>query len=192
MKRVALRFRSSLAEVLLGHTTSSAQRVAAISAAGLCLAALVHAGWEAALVQHELDEVSDVLAQRKAATQSKERPTRVPSLSPQQVQALNLTIGHLNTPWSDVFDALEEQARSDVALLSIEPDAGRRSVRIEAEGRTLQELLRYSARLGTSPRFGSIELTKHEFNDRDPARPVRLTINASLPPRETDRGVQAP
>jgi hypothetical protein len=106
----------------------------------------------------------------------------------QRVQGLNRIIHQLNTPWSDIFDALEQHAHSEVAIVSIEPDTGKGRVRIEAEAKRLEDLLGYARQLRQSPQFQQIDLVKHEVNERDPGRPFRMSIDVFLGHRGTTSG----
>lgn len=191
MRRVVLRLRSGRLDVVFGHASGGTERVLAALVAGTCLAALAYAGWQTLLLRQDTSAASQTLAeQTSAALASRSRPSAGAILAPQQIQSLNRVVGQLNTPWSEVFDAIEEQTQPDVALLSIEPDVNQRSVRISAEGKSLQDLLAFAERLGRSPQFRRVALTKHELNDRDPTRPVRLTVEPSLAHRAS--AVKAP
>ncbi len=181
MKRVVLAFRAGRLDAVFGHASGGPERTIAAAVASTCLAALAYVGWQTLLLRQDLDAADQTLASQKiAALASRSRTHAGATFAPQQVQTLNRMIGQLNTPWSEVFDAIEEQAQPDVALLSIEPDVNQRSVRIAAEGKSLQDLLAYAERLGRSPQFRHVTLMKHELNDRDPTRPVRLTVDVSL------------
>lgn len=181
MRRIVLRFRAGRLDAVLGRASGGIEGVLAAMVAGTCLAALAYAGWQTLLLRKDTDAANQTLAeQTSAALASRSRPPAAAILAPQQVQSLNRVVGQLNTPWSEVFDAIEEQTQPDVALLSIEPDVNQRSVRVSAEGKSLQDLLAFAERLGRSPQFRHVALTKHELNDRDPTRPVRLTVDAWL------------
>jgi Tfp pilus assembly protein PilN len=86
----------------------------------------------------------------------------------------------LNTPWSALLDALESSLPDGVALVSIEPDAAQGSVRLQVEAKTLDALLAYAASLNAVHPFQSVALVKHETNEQDPTRPLRLSLEAKL------------
>ena len=101
------------------------------------------------------------------------------NLSQEQRRSLNQTIGQLNTPWHGLFAQLEEATPRSVALLSIEPD-GKRMVRIQAEAKTLDNLLLYAASLQNRGVFGELVYVKHETNEQDSTRPARLSFQLAL------------
>lgn len=86
----------------------------------------------------------------------------------------------LNTPWRALLDTLEASTPDDVALVAIEPDAGRGRVRIVAEAATLDPLLAYAARLRETPLTDDMRLVRHEANDRPPTPSVRLHLELRL------------
>lgn len=101
------------------------------------------------------------------------------ALAPGQRRELNRVIRQLNTPWPQVFDQIEQTTPSDIALIGIEPD-GSRALRIEAESKSLDRLLRYAASLEHRGVFGKLLYSKHEVNTDDPNRPVRLSFQLAL------------
>jgi Tfp pilus assembly protein PilN len=100
--------------------------------------------------------------------------------SPEQRRQINSVIRQLNTPWDQLFDQLESSTPRDVSLISIEPDAKRGSVRLQAEARALDTLLTYAARLQNQGVLGSLTYSKHETNEQDPNKPIRLSVEYSL------------
>lgn len=158
-------------------------RAGAFSAAGAALAALglaavVGASWH--LLRSEGERAQ--LHSRLAAENAKAAPARPRAAGPesalaaQRVRAWNTVARQLNTPWSTLLDTLESVTPEDVALVSVEPDATQAAVRLMAEARTLQALLAYEQSLRAAPLFREVQLTRHETNDSDPVRPVRLHL----------------
>lgn len=93
---------------------------------------------------------------------------------------------HLNTPWPAVLDALETTTPESVALVTIEPDPQHGVVRLQAEAKTLDSLLQYAQLLTAAEPFNEVTLLKHETNERDATRPVRLSMAARLQGRKRD------
>jgi hypothetical protein len=81
-------------------------------------------------------------------------------------------------PWKDLFVALEKAAMPDVALLSVEPDATKREVRITAEAKDTATLFAYVKRLESVPRFHDVHLMRHEIREDDKQHPIRFTVAA--------------
>jgi|GEM_PF-4449972 len=107
-------------------------------------------------------------------------PPKSSSLSAVQTQAWNQLVRQLNTPWSTVLDALETATPDDVAVVFIEPDSRQSHLLLQAEARTLDALLAYSRSLKASPVFSEVRLIKHETQEQDLNRPLRLSMELHL------------
>lgn len=129
--------------------------------------------------QGELAALQEALAARASASAPPAPVAPAVTLAPAQIAAINEVIGQLNLPWRDLGDALAEATPASIALLSLEPDARRRVLRLGAEARTSDEMLAYVARLQQSGMFRSVTLTRHEINERDPNRPLRFQLSAA-------------
>lgn len=87
----------------------------------------------------------------------------------------------LNAPWSQLLFELEIASRDqhkDVAVLAIESDREKHSVRLIAESRSLPAALAYLQRLQSSRVLRYPTLDSHEIRNDDPERPVRFQITA--------------
>ena len=98
-------------------------------------------------------------------------------LSKEEFGAAQDTILRLSMPWDNVFRALEAARSDDVALLSIEPDAGSGSLSITGEARSYPAALTYVAWLSHERTLKNVRLAKHEI-DRNDARRISFTISA--------------
>lgn len=86
----------------------------------------------------------------------------------------------LNLPWQRFFAELGEFSKSgDVALMSIEPDPGKGSVVLVAEGRDLNAMLRFVSSLQKSPEFSDVLLQSHTVNRLVPERPIRFRLSVA-------------
>lgn len=116
--------------------------------------------------------VSDQSALARAAL-----PLRAP-VGQAQAQAINAAVLQLNLPWRGLHDAIQAATPANIALLALEPDAKRASVRITAEARSSDDMLAYVARLQGVDWFDAVALARHEINEQDPNRPIRFQIDA--------------
>ncbi len=105
-------------------------------------------------------------------------PAAARSLSPEEFAAAQDTILRLSMPWDNVFRALEAARSDDVALLSIEPDAGSGSLSITGEARSYPATLTYVAWLAHEKTLKNVRLAKHEIVQNEARRPVLFTISA--------------
>lgn len=153
--------------------------------AGFIVLALAVAWFLASIVQ--LAQTRQELAATESELQALGRRQPVaaapkPALRTEQRRAWNQVVRQLNTPWGGLLAALEATTPDDVALVSIEPDARQGSVRIQAEAKALEVLLAYAQALKAVALFADVVPLKHETNEQDPNRPVRLTLNLQLRP----------
>lgn len=178
MKRLALTFSSGFWTVIFGRATGMRMQIAAATFTLLALGVLVSALWR----HSEMNAA--VLAARAAAEQATRAAAPVIAAvvapSPPRLAALARSTHHLNVPWAAILDELERHASKDVALLAIDPDATQGRLRLEFEARRLQSLVEFAERLGSSPGFERVALSKHEIVDRDPAKPVRMSLEVKL------------
>jgi hypothetical protein len=182
MKPVRLVFpaRDSAAARLFGRVPVS--RVAAGAALLLALSALAAVALMTWQAQHEtrMAQSATGALQSRAIQESKAGGREKPVLTVQQTRDWNLVTRQLNTPWATILDALETSTPEDVALVTIEPDAGRASVRLQVEAKTLDALLAYAQGLKSNGPFEEVTLLKHETNDQDATRPMRLSLDVRL------------
>lgn len=102
------------------------------------------------------------------------------ALSPAHAQELNGAIRRLNTPWPDLFTAIESATPASVAILSVEPDEKTETLVIVGETRAFDQALTLVDRLAAAPLFSRASLLKHEVNDKDSAKPIRFRVEAHL------------
>jgi Tfp pilus assembly protein PilN len=170
MKPVRLAFATtpSVVRWLLGDATGSRVLAALVllsSVAGLCTVA-----WTLRGTQQQ---------QRGAVRQGASRDAK-PAPTLQQSREWNQIVRQLNTPWPAILDTLERTTPETVALVAIEPDARNASVRLQVEAKTLDTLLAYAGSLQGAGPFDDVVLRKHETNEQDANRPMRLSFDARL------------
>ena len=153
-------------------------------------AALLAAGVVAALValvdyKRLADEVTG-LETRIADTQRmarRELPRlRQVALDPKaladEVRNANVVLAQLTIPWEALFREIEAAGDPGIALLSIQPDATARAVRIAGEARRFEDVLAYVGRLGQREAFADVFLTNHELRQGGAQRPVAFGVIA--------------
>ncbi|MFM0068940.1 PilN domain-containing protein [Paraburkholderia aspalathi] len=144
------------------HRMRPAARVLSLAALLLC----VVAGFHAHKLLARLDSLDSQAARLAArAEQSAHASMTVSSapIDPKQRVAVNAAVARLNLPWSDILNAVEAATPSQVALLSIAPEAGRELLRIEAESSGSESMIEYLKALERQPSFGRVNLVKHEL-----------------------------
>ena len=84
----------------------------------------------------------------------------------------------LNLPWRALHDAIGAATPPAIAMLALEPDARKRSMRITAEAKTSDAMIDYVEELKRQELFADVVLTRHEINEQDANRPIRFQIEA--------------
>lgn len=159
------------------YRTSTRAWVLATVALLLCLAAAV-LGYRL-LMQQRADQ-----QQLNAALTRAKAPVMVavaaeqPKISEIQAGAVNAAIMQLNLPWRALHDAIGAATPSTIAMLALEPDARKRSMKITAEAKSSDAMIAYVEELKRQELFADVVLTRHEINEQDPNRPIRFQIEA--------------
>jgi hypothetical protein len=92
------------------------------------------------------------------------------------VKRANAVARELSRRWDEVFGAIEAVSDAEVALLAIEPDAQKGVVRITAESKNKNAMLRYLTRLQDRRPLQRVLLDHHEVRTQEPERPVRFVL----------------
>jgi Tfp pilus assembly protein PilN len=176
MKRVRIDFAPPSLRRTLFRTPRLAW-VPVVAGLALCAVAATAAG-------HYLQQQRAYQAQLLALNARTQAPAAVavalrqPPVRQEQADAVNAAILQLNLPWRSLQDALRAATPSTVALLALEPDARKRTLRITAEARGSDEMIGYVEQLQRQEWFASVTLARHEINDQDPNHPLRFQIDA--------------
>lgn len=187
MSAKGLRFDSPPRHRFFGDSCTSSSRTALST--GLILIGIA-LGWMG-LRFHQITQDTQTLRQAVQDTQAQiannaenkkasELLSAQTNLSKENVKALNGVIKQLNVPWQDIFRELEKTIPPHIALLSIEPDAQRGLIRLQAEAESIDSLLQYASTLQNHRIFGHLNYSKHETNEQDPNKPARLTFELGL------------
>jgi Tfp pilus assembly protein PilN len=140
--------------------------------------AAASAGW------HHYKKLAAFEAQQSRARERASAPTARPvalrpqPLAPAQAAAVNAAILQLNLPWRALHDAVRSATPPSVALLALEPDAKKQTLRITAETRASEGMIDYLRSLREQEGFASVTLARHEINDQDPNHPIRFQVDA--------------
>jgi Tfp pilus assembly protein PilN len=117
--------------------------------------------------------------QSNAATLNKPpKPVRMDSKALARHQLLKQVSHGLETPWADLLASLET-APADVALLSVEPSAAKRSLLLTAETAGPKEMLNYLRALQTDPHFSNAALVSHQVQVQAPGTPLLFKLHAT-------------
>ena len=95
-----------------------------------------------------------------------------------EVKQANQVVRQLTLPWSALFNAVETSGGESIALLSMEPDMQKGTVKITGEAKDLNALLGYVKQLSTRKVFGNVFLQNHKIQQTDPQKPLHFSLLA--------------
>ena len=150
----------------------------------LFLAACSVCGWELwrlGILQAGLAETRRVTAEQKDLLALRVPPAPAAprfELPATRVAAVNRAVRRLNLPWNNLFEALEATLPETVALLTLEPDADKRMLKVGAEARDSAAMLAFVDRMAARSEFSAVHLVKHEISEQDANRPFRFAVEA--------------
>lgn len=96
----------------------------------------------------------------------------------QVVQAARAVAKDIQRPWDALFATLEAAKTDDIALLTLNPDAGKGVVRITGEARQREAILGFIERLGQGGVLRNVFLVEDQLQEQDPEKPFRFLISA--------------
>lgn len=98
----------------------------------------------------------------------------------QEIKQANRVVRQLSQPWNALFKAVEPAGENGIALLSMEPDLQKGTVKIGGEAKDLNALLKYVKQLSSREVFGNVQLLNHQISQEDPEKPLRFSLLAYL------------
>ena len=122
------------------------------------------------------------LLERKQSQLTQRAPPKVAAPRAQapeaQIQAVNQAILQLNLPWRDLLNGLEAGTPKTIALLALEPDAKKLTLKGVAEAKDSDAMVEFISQMKKQDIFDDVLLSKHEINEQDPNKPLRFQFEA--------------
>lgn len=84
----------------------------------------------------------------------------------------------LRRPWAESLPQLEAAGSEDVAMLTLDTDADKGSLRVTGEARSLEAVFDYARRIGEQPAFASVQVENYEFREKTGVRSVQFRLVA--------------
>ena len=176
MKRLDIDFAPPGVQRALYRTSTGAWLLAG-AALLLCLASAA-LGWRLlAQKHHDTLALNVARASVKAPAVQAVSAPHIP-ISEQQASAVNAAVMQLNLPWRALRDAIGAATPASIAMLALEPDARRRTIKITAEAKTSDAMIAYIESLKEQELFTTVLLTRHEINELDANKPIRFQLEA--------------
>jgi hypothetical protein len=131
----------------------------------------------ARLHEHQREQVrQQALAEQSLQTAL--TPPPIDQATQLEWQAARQASADLALPWEPLFLAIEGALGPDVALLSVDPDPGRQSLRLGGEARDFPALLAFVSRLESGGVLRGVHLLSHEIRGDVAQRPYRFVLAA--------------
>lgn len=176
MKRLDLDFAApSLARSV--HRASLLAWVLLVLAIAVCLVAAA-VGLDLRARQRASDAQLAAVRQKASAPVVVAVAVQPVTIGEPQAAAVNAATLQLNLPWRDLRDAIGAATPKQIALLALEPDARKLTMKVTAEARNSDDMIAYVEQLKQQEQFTSVNLVRHEINDQDPNRPIRFQVDA--------------
>ena len=97
----------------------------------------------------------------------------------QEARFANDILMQMALPWGSLFKTLESSNTDKIALLAIQPDAGKHSVKVNGEAKDFTALLDYIQQLEQDKTLTDVALLNHEIDQQTPEKPVRFALTAN-------------
>jgi len=98
----------------------------------------------------------------------------------QEAKIIDAAVRQLTLPWAQMIEAVESASSSDVVVLQLQPEAQQRTLRLTAEAKNGEAMLRYVRRLGENRVLSAVYLASHQVQMEDPSRPIQFSVQASF------------
>ncbi|MTW10728.1 hypothetical protein GM658_08935 [Pseudoduganella eburnea] len=117
-------------------------------------------------------------AQQRMQAAAARIPERKPETAIPEAQAVavNAAILQLNLPWRQLQDAIAAANTPAVALLALDPDPRKQTLKITAEAKNSDDMVGYIEQLKQQEFFSGASLLRHEVNEQDPNHPLRFQV----------------
>jgi Tfp pilus assembly protein PilN len=157
------------------HTSPQAWLLGVCALVLWLAAALI--GWR--LVEQQRADDAELAARLRARAPVAVTPVApAPVVSPARAAAVNRVVLQLNLPWRALHDAIAGATPKHIALLALEPDARKHSIKLTAEAQSGEQMIAYIEQLKQQPLFDDVLLRRHEINEQDKNRPLRFQLDA--------------
>jgi len=98
----------------------------------------------------------------------------------QEAKIIDSAVRQLTLPWAQMIEAVEAASTSDVVVLQLQPEAQQRTLRLTAEAKSGEAMLRYVRRLSQSRVLSDVAPISHQVQLEDPSRPIQFSVQASF------------
>jgi Tfp pilus assembly protein PilN len=97
-----------------------------------------------------------------------------------ETKQVDAIVRQLTLPWAQIIETIENASIGEVAVLQMQPEAEQRRLRLTAEAKSREAMLRYIRRLEASKALTEVHLVSHQVQLDDPSRPIQFALQASF------------
>jgi len=110
------------------------------------------------------------------------RPARAVSKErlDEEAKIIDAAVRQLSIPWAQMIEAVEAASTGEVTVLQLQPETQQRNLRLTAEARNREAMLRYIRRLGETRVLSGVHLVNHHVQVEDPSRPIQFGVQAAF------------
>lgn len=98
----------------------------------------------------------------------------------EDAKQVDAVVRQLTLPWAQMIESIEAASISEVAILQMQPEAQQRLLRLTAEAKSREAMLKYVRRLAESKVLSEAHLINHHVQLEDPARPIQFGVQVSF------------
>ena len=98
----------------------------------------------------------------------------------EEAKTIDAVVRQLTVPWAQMIEAVEAASTGDVVLLQMQPEAQQRTVRLTAEAKSREGMLKYVRRLGETRALSGVHLVNHQVQMENPSRPIQFSVQAAF------------
>jgi hypothetical protein len=98
----------------------------------------------------------------------------------EEAKIIDAAVRQLSIPWAQMIEAVEAASSSEVTVLQLQPETQQRNLRLTAEAKNREAMLRYVRRLGETRVLSGVHLVNHHVLVEDPSRPIQFGVQAAF------------
>ena len=131
-----------------------------------------------AYTEHDRARTALEAALRRAPGPSKREVAASTPAAREQARQISVAFSELTVPWQDLLSIVEGYGERDVALIGIDQSPAQGQIRITAEAKDFDAMVRYLKYLQGSALLREAVLNTHLVETTTPGVPVRFQITA--------------
>lgn len=134
--------------------------------------------WQAYRANERAHDTFAASERRHAPAQPRRDAAASTPAARQQAKAISAVFNEITVPWQDLLAVVEGYREHDVALIGIDQNPAQKQIRVTAEAKDFDAMIRYLKYLQGSALLREAVLNTHLVETTTPGVPVRFQITA--------------